>query len=92
MKKKNPNKNELTKPITLEQRQQILNKLYLKPSDIYLLIDDIGIQTATKIAKNMCKKMEEKKLYDPSKPDNWDGTTTRHYLVNTELFRKEMKI
>jgi len=85
-------KEKLERPITLEQREQILNKLYLKPIDIYLLIDGIGIQKASQIAKDMCKRMEEKKLYDPSKPTDWDGKSRRSYLVNTELFRKEMKI
>lgn len=83
---------KIEKPISKEQRDQILNQLYLTPNQIYLLINGISYLKAVEIAKNMCKKMEEKKMYDPSKPENWDGKTRRRYLVNTELFRKEMKI
>lgn len=85
-------KEKMTKPITLEQRNQILNKLYLTSHDIYLLIDGIGQVHACEISKKMCKKMKEKNLFDPSEPDDWDGKSRRNYLVNTELFRKEMKI
>lgn len=92
MKKKNPNKIQLTKPITLEQRKQILNKLYLSSTDIWLLIDGIGINQASRIAKRLCSKMKEKNMYDPSEPENWDGKSQRRYLVNTEFLRKEMKI
>lgn len=83
---------KMEKPISLENREIILNKLYLSPNDIWLLIDGIGKNKALEIAKEMCQKMEEKKLYDPSKPTDYDGTTKRRYLVNTELFKKEMKI
>lgn len=85
-------KEKMTKPITLEQRNQILNKLYLTSSDIYLLIDGIGHNRAYEIAKTMCKRMKDKNLFDPSEPEDWDGKSRRNYLVNTEMFRKEMKI
>lgn len=85
-------KEKLTRPLTLEQRNEILNKLYLSSHDIYLLIDGIGYNRAIEIAKMMCKKMKEKNLFDPSEPDNWNKKNKRHYLVNTEMFRKEMKI
>lgn len=92
MKKSKKESEKMTRPISLEQREQILNKLYLNTTDIWLLIDGIGQAKANEIAKQMCKKMKEKKMFDPSEPENWDGKKQRHYLVNTEFFRKEMKI
>ncbi len=82
----------MTKKIKkIKTREEIFNQLYLTPRDIKE-ITGVGIGKATNIAKTMCKKMKEKKIFDPSEPMNWDEESKRQYLVNTDFFRKEMRL